>query len=607
MDVLKFGFRYWKRNLGFSILTQIMSFIALGADLLLPMLTALFIDYIIKDSAVKNDNVFSFLLDGSYGQVHTMELFWHLAMVFLCLLFLKLILVYCKNVLNQKLGLNLETDLRLATFHKLMELDSSTISEYNTGELLTTINSDTIMFKEMFCRIIPNILDSAFVLIIAVILLASINPWLLVIPLLMMPVFAFALIRFKKLARLNFRNIRACNSDMNLKVQENIEAVRLVRSFTNEEKEQEKFDEANQVLKDSYIKQVRLSASFEAAFSAIKQFAYIGSIAVSAILVMNGYIRVGYLASCAAYILKIMDYITMINNMMFQMQQQIVSGYKMMHFMECESRIPDGSETIDESTPPHISFRNASMTILDKPVLQNVDLDIPYGKKIGIVGGTGSGKSTLLEAMIRIHDVSEGEIMLNGKNIQSYSLQSLRRQFAYVYQDVFLFSNTIDSNISYANPEVEEEAVIRAAEHAQAHNFITHLEEGYQTIVGERGLGISGGQKQRVSIARALLKDAPILVLDDSTSALDVDTEKRLLQAIRTNYSDRTLLISAHRMSSVVDCDEILYLLNGKIVERGTFEELMKLNGHFASVYNIQEAQKKSVIDFDQLAEGGAR
>ena len=301
MDVLKFGFRYWKRNLGFSVITQIMSFTALGADLLLPMLTALFIDYIIKDSPVKNDNVFSFLLDGSWGQVHTMELFWHLAVVFLGLLFLKLILVYSKNVINQRLGLNLETDLRLATFHKLMELDSATISEYNTGELLTTVNSDTIMFKEMFCRIIPNILDSAFVLVIAIILLASINAWLLIIPLLMIPVFAFALMRFKKLARLNFRNIRSCNSDMNLKVQENIEAVRLVRSFTNEEKEQEKFNEANQNLRDSYIKQVKLSASFEAAFSAIKHFAYIGSIAVSAILVMNGQIRVVSRVLCRLY------------------------------------------------------------------------------------------------------------------------------------------------------------------------------------------------------------------------------------------------------------------------------------------------------------------
>ncbi len=605
MDVLKFGFRYWKRNVGRSVLTQIMSFTALGADLLLPMLTAMFIDYIIKDSAVVEDNVFSFMLSGRYGQVHTFELFWHLALLFFILLFIKLFLTYIKNVLNQKLGLRLETDLRLATFHKLMTLDSATISEYNTGELLTTINSDTIMFKEMFCRIIPNIFDSIFVLIISVIFLASINRFLLIIPLLMMPLFAFSLIRFKKLARLNFRKIRACNSDMNLNVQENIEAVRLVRSFTNEKIEKEKFDDCNEKLKQSYMKQVRLSASFEAAFSAIKQIAYIGSIAVSAILVMKGEIMVGYLASCASYILKIMDYITMINNMIFQMQQQIVSGYKMMHFMECENRIPDGSEEIDTNLPPHLCFRAASMKLLDKTVLKHIDLDIPYGKKVGIVGGTGSGKTTLLESLIRIHDLSEGEILLNGKNIQSYSLESLRRQFAYVYQDVFLFSNTIDSNISYADPETAEENVIRAAKHAQAHNFITRLEDGYDTIVGERGLGISGGQKQRVSIARALLKDAPVLVLDDSTSALDVDTEKRLLQDIRSHFSEKTVLISAHRMSSVVDCDEILYLLDGEIAERGTFDELMALDGHFASVYRIQEAQKNAVIDFDQLAEGG--
>ncbi len=603
MDVLKFGFQYWKKNLGKSIVTQLMSFIALGADLLLPLITSMFVDYIIKNEKPNNDTLFSFMLSGRYGQIHTMELFWHLAALFLALLFLKLLFVYIKNVWNQKLGLRMETDLRMATFKKLIELDSATISDFNTGELLTTINSDTIMYKELFCRIIPNILDSAFVLATTIIILATISPYLLIIPVILIPIFAFALQRFKKQARMNYRNIRACNSDMNLKVQENIEAVRLVRSFTNEEKEKEKFNASNDSLRESYIKQITLSSSFEAAFSSIKQIAYIGSIGVSAVLVMNGQIRLGFLVACTEYVMKIMNYITMINNMIFQMQQQIVSGYKMMHFMETESRIPDGTEQLEEKEPPHISFRHASIKLDDKNILDDITLDIPYGKKIGIVGGTGSGKSTLLESLIRIHDVTEGEILINGKNIRQCTLKSLRSKFAYVFQDVFLFSNTIDSNISYADPEIDEEAVIKAARHAQAHNFITKLEEGYDTIVGERGLGISGGQKQRVSIARALLKDAPVLVLDDSTSALDVDTEKRLLADIKENYSKKTLLISAHRLSSVVDCDEILYLLDGKIVERGTFDELMELDGHFANVYRIQQAQQKSVVDFDSLSD----
>lgn len=605
MEVLKFGFRYWKRNLGWSVLSKIMSAAALAADLLLPMITALFVDYVIKDSSIQDDNIFSFMLYGKYGEIHTMELFFHLAALFAILLVVKLVLTYVKNILNQKLGLRLETDLRVATFHKLMTLDSATISKYNTGELLTILSSDTIMFKEMFCRIIPNIFDSIFVLVIAIILLATIHVYLLIIPVIMIPVFLMALIRFKKLAIVNFRDIRARNSEMSLAVQENIEAVRLVRSFTNEEREKEKFDACNESLKHSYIKQVKLSADFEAVFNAIKQFAYIGSIGVSAVLVMSGYVRVGFLVACADYILKIMNYITMINNMMFQMQQQIVSGHKMMDFMACETKIPDGDKTVRRCPAPHIRFDHACMELDGQMILEDICIDIPVGKKIGIVGGTGSGKSVLLESLIRVHDMTGGKITINGTDIKEYTLESLRDQFAYVFQDVFLFSNTIDSNISYADPEIDEDYVLRAALHAQADGFIQKLEDGYETIVGERGLGISGGQKQRVSIARALLKDSPVLILDDSTSALDVDTEKRLLKDIKKHYAEKTLLISAHRLSSVVDCDEILYLLDGKIVERGTFDELMALGGHFASVYNIQEAQKASVVDFDSLQEKG--
>lgn len=605
MEVLKFGWNYWKRNLPSAVVTTIMSLAALFMDLLLPMITALFINYVIQSGdPSKESSLFAFMVDGSHGAVHTMDLFWHLAGLFLGLLIAKLILTYIKNVWNQKLGLRLETDLRMATFRKLLELDSSTISNYNTGELLTTINSDTIMFKEMFCRIIPNIIDSAFVLVTAIILLATINPYLLIIPVIMIPFFVVSLIRFKKLARVNFRNIRACNSDMNLTVQENIEAVRLVRSFTNEEVEKEKFDRSNENLKKSYVKQVKLSATFEAVFNSIKQFAYIGSIAVSALLVMNGYLMVGYLVACADYVLRIMNYINMINNMMFQMQQQIVSGYKMMKFMECKTRIPEGSKEVDDDVKPHICIRNASMQLNGKKILKNINLDIPYGKKVGVVGGTGSGKSTLLESLIRVQDMTEGGVFLNDVNVKEYTLDSVRKQFAYVFQDVFLFSNTVDSNISYSDPECDEELVVKAAKDAQADDFIQKLEDGYQTIVGERGLGISGGQKQRVSIARALLRNAPVLVFDDSTSALDVNTEKKLLKQIGESYAGHTLLISAHRMSSVVDCDEIIYLLDGEIAERGTFEELMALDGHFASVYHIQEAQKNSVMDFDQMAKG---
>lgn len=601
MDVMRFGYRYWRRNMPMAVFAQILSFIALLAELFIPIVQEMLVDYVIFDDVAKTDGVFSFMLNGRYGDIHTFRLFISLSVLFIILLSVRIAFVYVRNVINQRLGLRLETDLRMATFDKLMELDSSSISDINTGELLTTINSDTIMYKELFSRIISNCLDSIFVIILSSVILASINIYLLLVPVCIMPFFIVSLMRFKRLAMTNYQAIRDNNSIMNLTVQENIEAVRLVRSFTNERLEKDKFDTANTKLKDSYIGQIKLSAKFEVIFSSIRQFAYIGSIAVSAVLVMKGYMQVGFLVAATSYVLKIMNFITLINNCIFQMQQQLVSGKKMMEFMNLESKIKDGDIVADDTKKVDIKIENASMVIDGKQVLKNINLDIPYGKKVGIIGGTGSGKSVLLESFVRIHDMTSGRITLNGIDIRDYTIESLREQYSYVFQDVFLFSNTIDSNIAYSEPHAAKEQIIKAAKHAQAHSFIEELQDGYETIVGERGLGISGGQKQRVSIARALLKDASVLIMDDSTSALDINTEKKLLNMIKEKYPKKTILISAHRISSVVNCDEIIYLQDGEIVERGTFDELMKINGHFAAVYNIQEAQKAKAINYDKV------
>ena len=602
MEVLKFGFGYWKKNLPMAILIQLCSYIAIICDLMLPLISEMFIDYVILDhSADTSDNIFAFMLSGKYGEVHTMRLFFSLAVIFMTLLSIRLVLVYFKNVTSQKLGVKLETDLRRATFRKIMELDSETLAEFNTGELLTTANADTVMYKELFCTMVVRIFDSIFVLAMCIYFLSSISVSLLIIPVILLPFFAVALISFRKKARVNYRNIRACNSEMSLTVQENIEAVRLVRSFTNEHIEKEKFRESNDKLKNAYVNQVNLSSKFEVIFSTIKQIAYIGSIAISAVLVIKGYMLVGFLVTASSYVMKIMDHISQINNTLFIMQQQIVSGSKLIQFLSCKSKVPEAEYAVEIQNKPDISVKDGYLVMDGKTVLKDINLNIPYGKKLGIVGGTGSGKSVLLESLVRIHDLTGGAININGTDIRDYTLDSLRDNFSYVFQDVFLFSNTIDSNIAYSEPDIEHRQVVQAAKHAQAHHFIKGLEMGYDTIVGERGLGISGGQKQRVSIARALLKDAPVIVLDDSTSALDVKTEKKLLKDIKENYPNKTMLISAHRLSSVVDCDEIIYMQDGMIVERGTFDELMKLGGHFAKVYNIQENERSEVIDYNAI------
>ena len=586
MDAIKFGFKYWKKYIVAAVVLQFVSFLAIIADLLIPFVSELFIDFVIMDNDNKASGVFAFLIDGDYGKRHSFELFFNIAMVFVGLLVFRLVFIYIKNTMFEKYALKFETDLRIVTFDKLMELDSQTVSEYNTGELLTTLHTDTIMMKDLFGRIIPGMFDSMFVFGACIVLLTSINSTLLIIPVMLAPFFVVALLKFRKKAQINYRAIRTSNSNMNLTVQENIEAVRLVRSFTNEGREKEKFDKSNMNMKQSYINQVKLSAGFEVIFSSIKQAAYIGTIALCALLVIKGEMLVGFLVAASGYVMKIMDHVSQINNLLFQMQQQIVAGDKIMRFMDCKTKIKDGKKTAKDIDKPDIEFENVTLELGGKKVLDNINLSIPYGKKVGIVGATGSGKSILLKSIVRVNDVNDGQIKMNGTNVKEYKTAELREKISYVFQD------TIDSNIAFSNPDVDERRVRECAKRAMADDFINELSDGYQTIVGEKGFGLSGGQKQRVSIARAMLKDAPVFVFDDSTSALDAETERKLLENLRTYYKERTILIAAHKMSSVVDCDEIIYLSNGKIVERGTFDELMELDGHFAGVYKTQMAKQ---------------
>ena len=294
MDAIKFGFKYWKKYIVAAVVLQFVSFLAIIADLLIPFVSELFVDFVIMDNDNKASGVFAFLIDGDYGKRHSFELFFNIAMVFVGLLVFRLVFIYIKNTMFEKYALKFETDLRIVTFDKLMELDSQTVSEYNTGELLTTLHTDTIMMKDLFGRIIPGMFDSMFVFGACIILLTSINITLLIIPVILAPFFVVALLKFRKKAQKNYRAIRTSNSNMNLTVQENIEAVRLVRSFTNEGREKEKFDKSNMNMKQSYINQVKLSAGFEVIFSSIKQVAYIGTIALCALLVIKGEMLVGF-------------------------------------------------------------------------------------------------------------------------------------------------------------------------------------------------------------------------------------------------------------------------------------------------------------------------
>lgn len=607
METIKFGLTYFRKSMPVAILAEILSFVGIYAELLLPLLSGMLIDFVIQKGEVTSESggMFNFLLSGRYGQVHSMQLFFSIALVYTILLILRIVLIYIRDLIQEWVGLKLETGLRYHTYGKLMKLDSETIANYNSGELLQILNHDTIMFKELFAHRIPYLGDAIFMLITTLLLIAKINLSFLIFPLILMPFLVRAVLDFKKKARLNFKEVRERSAEMNLTTQENIAAVRIVRSFTNEKLEKEKFDRSNMNFSDARLNQVWLSSKFDLTFNTIKQIAFIGTILLGVVLAIKGYITVGYILASSTYVMRIMHNITGLNNHIFNMQQMLIAGVELKKFMEKESNVPDNKGPNLHCDTPNIELKGVNLQIDGQEILKDINLSIPYGKKIGIVGETGSGKSVLLKTLVRIRDITGGAITIDGHDIKDFSLENLRNMYSYVFQDVFLFSNTIESNIAYSRPDIDERMVTEAATHAQASKFIDALAERYKTIVGERGLGISGGQKQRVSIARAFHKNAPIFVLDDSTSALDVNTERILLQDINDNFSEKTVIITAHRFSSVVDCDEILYMKDGEITERGTFEELMALGGSFAHVYHVQEEQQTSAIDYGNLAEAG--
>lgn len=602
METLRFGYRYFRKNMFVAVLAEALSFLGIFAELLLPLLSGLLIDFVIQKGEVAKESggIFHFLLTGRFGQPHTMRLFAAVALVYGILIFLRIVLIYIRDLMQEWIGLKLETDLRYMTYGKLMELDSSTIAEYNSGELLQILNSDTIMFKELFAHRIPYLGDAVFMLVTTLFLIAGIDVSFLIVPVLLMPFLVKEVLDFKRKARENFKEIRSKSSEMNLTVQENIAAVRIVRSFHNEELEKEKFSRVNRNFLDARMKQIWLSSKFDLTFNTIRQAAFISTIIIGALLVMKGHLTVGYILASSTYVMRFMNNITGVNNHIFNMQQQTIAGLALKHFMEKESRVPEDKEATLHCDTPDIEMKDVCVEMDGQEILKHIDISIPYGKKLGIVGETGSGKSVLLKTLVRICDITSGQITVSGHDVKEFSLENLRRMYSYVFQDVFLFSNTIESNIAFSRADIDERMVTKAANDAQAAKFIDALPERYKTVVGERGLGISGGQKQRISIARAFLKNAPVFVLDDSTSALDVNTEHVVLKNIYEHFAEKTLIITAHRFSSVVDCDEILYMKDGMITERGSFQELMELGGSFAHIYRVQQEKQADEVTIER-------
>ena len=397
---------------------------------------------------------------------------------------------------------------------------------------------------------------------------------------------------FKQNARMQatFMENRRKIGDVNASLQDTLSGIRVVQSFANEDIEHNKFKKSNEAFLLSKRDNYRCMGSFMSSNLFFQGMMYLVTLVYGGYLIANGEMQTADLAMYALYIGIFISPIQILVELVEMMQKGLSGFRRFLDVMETESEItdaPDARELTD--VKGHVSYEHVSFHYSDDntPVLSDISIDIPAGKSVALVGPSGGGKTTICSLLPRFYDVTEGRITVDGKDIRSLTLKSLRNNIGTVQQDVYLFDGTIRDNIAYGKPGASDEEIIAAAKRASIHDFIMELPQQYDTYVGERGTRLSGGQKQRISIARVFLKNPPILILDEATSALDNESERWIQRSLEELSQNRTTITIAHRLSTIRDADEIIVITEDGIAERGTHEELLDMNGVYAAYYNM--------------------
>ena len=511
----------------------------------------------------------------------------------LCVMVLLTVLKHCfqytKAYLIESRSMLVINSLRNHLMKKFLSLSYETYNTEKTGHLMQIMTNDAENLKNFCANTIPAMIESVFSFLFASIVLMTLSVRLAVITFLVLPLVYLLSRKYSKDLHPIFREIRYQTSQVSTVVQENINGVRIVRAFASEKFEEQKLDVENSKFKFLHFHMIVAWAKNFWKMQVVANLPNIILMSYGAYLTMTDNISLGTFVAFSGYITNIMNPINLLPTYISSIQNAVVSGEKVYNFIDIEPRISNRLEAQPvKQFYGNIEFHDVCVSHDGVPVLKHINLSIPLGKKVGILGATSSGKTTLVNLIGRYIDPNQGSITLDGVDLRDYEIRSLREHISYALQDVFLFSDTVDSNIAFCNPALSFETVESCAKAADADSFIQNLSEGYETIVGERGIGLSGGQKQRISIARALAKPSEIIVLDDSTSALDMETERELLKSLKSFTADKTQIIIAHRISSVKDADEIILLDEGTIAERGKHEELLELNGKYREIFDNQ-------------------
>lgn len=519
----------------------------------------------------------------------TIELVLKIGVLYLFLRIVDAAADFFRASVGHIMGSKIERDMRSDLFAHLQKLSFNYFDNTKVGQIMSRITSDLFDVTEFAHHGPEEIFIAGIKIIGSFVILCGVNVWLTLIVFSVVPFMLLVAAYFNLKMREQFRRQRVQIGEINAQVEDSLLGVRVVKSFANEALETEKFEHGNETFLDIKKKSYFFMGGFEASNRMFDGLMNLLVLVVGAVFMMNGGIRPADLVAYMMYVNTLIASVRQLVQFAEQFQRGMTGIERFFQVMDADVDIFDeeGSKPI-AIKKGNVSFENVSFRYADdgKQVLSHINLEVKPGENVALVGPSGGGKTTLCNLIPRFYDVTHGKILIDGQNIRNVTLNSLRSQIGFVQQDVYLFSGTVFQNIEYGKPGASREEVIEAARQAGAHEFILGLLNGYDTYVGERGVKLSGGQKQRISIARAFLKNPPIMILDEATSALDNESEKIVQASLEKLSKGRTTFTIAHRLTTIKNASVILVLTHKGIEEKGTHEELMKKKGVYYHLYS---------------------